>query len=176
LLAVHSVGVLIAGELPFGIGLARHYVMSEWQQVDVPAICERMIGFSIPNDGVILVVSYEGMHLVNVAAPVSVETDVEFLEYDCYNPDLGIAEYRGERWSIIGLCPGTPILTSPRAEELRLDAKGLRISLWQNGAETWSSSFKNFSGDWAAATFSPDGNLIVLGCPYDFDFRVWRRQ
>lgn len=37
-----------------------------------------------------------------------------------------------------------------------------------------ATAYQNFSGDWAAATFSPDGQFILLGCPYDFDFRVWR--
>jgi hypothetical protein len=33
-------------------------------------------------------------------------------------------------------------------------------------------SYENFSGDWAVATFSPDGRSIALGCPYDFDVVV----
>jgi hypothetical protein len=146
---------------------------SQWRQLQIPPICERMIVFSVPQNDIVLVISYEGMHLLDLTEPVTVETDEDFAEYDCYNPDVGIAEYHGQKWSIIGLYPGTPLLNSPQDEELKLDTKGLRISLWQNGTATWSSSFQNFSGDWAAATFSPDGKLLVLGCPYDFDFRVW---
>lgn len=149
---------------------------SQWRQLQIPPICERMIGFSVPQNDIVLVISYEGMHLLDLTEPVTVEADEDFAEYDCYNPDVGIAEYHGQKWSIIGLYPGTPLLNSPQDEELKLDTKRLRISLWQNGTATWSSSFQNFSGDWAAATFSPDGNLLVLGCPYDFDFRVWRRS
>ena len=151
-------------------------MISQWRQVAVPPICERMIGFSVPQDNVILVVSYEGMHLVRLTEPATVETDAEFAEYECYNPDEGFAEFRGKKWTIVGLYPGTPILTSPQGEDLRLDAEASKISLWQNGTEVWSTSFENFSGDWAAVTFSPDGGLLVLGCPYDFDFRVWRRR
>jgi hypothetical protein len=135
-----------------------------------------MIGFSVPQDEAVLVVSYEGMHIIRLSDPTTVETDEEFAEYDCYDPDVCVADYRGKKWSMIGLYPGTPILQSTYGEELQLHGKGLRISVLRDGVELWSSSFKNFSGDWAAATFSPDGKFIVLGCPYDFDFRVWRRN
>lgn len=148
----------------------------QWRQIVVPSFCERMIGFSVPQDEAVLVVSYEGMHIIRLTEPVMIETDEEFAEYDCYDPDAGIAEYRGMKWSIIGLYPGTPILKSCFNEELQLDRKGLRVAVLQDGTERWSTSFENFSGDWAAATFSPNGMSIVLGCPYDFDFRVWRRD
>jgi hypothetical protein len=36
--------------------------------------------------------------------------------------------------------------------------------------------YANFSGAWAAATFSTDGKYVVLGCPYDFDFVVLERE
>jgi hypothetical protein len=35
--------------------------------------------------------------------------------------------------------------------------------------------YENFSGDWAIATYSPDGRYILLGCPYDFDFIALER-
>lgn len=65
--------------------------------------------------------------------------------------------------------------TSQRRGALILDSRGLRLAICNNSVETWSTSFQNFSGAWAAATFSPCGDYIVLGCPDDFDFRVWRR-
>lgn len=82
---------------------------------------------------------------------------------------------QGKDWQIIGLEPGRPLLTSPQGEWLELDDQANTISVVVGGEEVWSSPFENFSGDRAAATFSPDGQFIVLGCPYDFDFRVWQR-
>jgi hypothetical protein len=146
-----------------------------WRQLPVPGICERMIGFSVPQDDTVLVVSYEGMHLVRLDPPVTVESDREYAEYDLSDPAAGVCRYRGKEWDIIGLCPGRPILTSPGGEQLVLDAEAEAVSVVQGGEVVWSSAFENFSGDWAAATFSPDGRFIVLGCPYDFDFRVWAR-
>ena len=146
-----------------------------WRQIAIRSFCDRMIGFSIPQNNVVLVISYEGMHLIDLKEPVTIVTDEEHAEYDCFNPDDGIAIYQGRRWQIMGLYPGSPILKSPSGEELRFDEEELKISIWQAGNQIWTSTFENFSGDWAAATFSEDGNLIILGCPYDFDFRVWSR-
>jgi hypothetical protein len=97
--------------------------MSEWHGLSVPPICERMIGFSIPQDGQVLVVSYEGTHVIRLAAEVTVETDDEFAEYDIYDPKTGVAWYRGKEYRIIGLQGGSPLLESPRGERLVLDTE-----------------------------------------------------
>lgn len=146
-----------------------------WRQLPMPGICERMIGFSVPQDDTVLVVSYERTHLVRLGHPVTVEPDPEYAEYDLYDPDAGVCRYRGKEWDIIGLYPGRAVLTGPDGEQLVVDAEGGTVSVVKGGQEVWSSTFENFSGDWSAATFSPDGRFIVLGCPYDFDFRVWER-
>lgn len=149
--------------------------MSTWHRLSVPPICERMIGFSIPKEGEVLVVSYEGTHLIRLGPEVTVETDHEFAEYDIYDPETGVARYRGKEYRIIGLQGGSPLLESPRGERLVLDTEAESLSLVQNGETVFSTPYKNFSGDWAAATFSPDGCYLVLGCPYDFDFIVLKR-
>jgi hypothetical protein len=146
-----------------------------WRRLPVPYICERMLGFSVPQDDTVLVVSYEGTHLVRLPPTDAVETDPEYTEYDLYDPDAGVCRYRGRAWDIIGLFPGRPLLDGRDGERLVLDAAGLTVSVVRGGVPVWSSGFENFSGDWAAATFSPGGRFIVLGCPYDFDFRVWER-
>jgi hypothetical protein len=146
-----------------------------WQRIPVPGICERMIGFSVPQEDTVLVVSYEGTHLVHLGPPATVETDDAYIEYDLYMPEAGTCRYRDRDWEIIGLHPGRPLLTSQQGEWLELDEKAETVSVLVDGEEVWSSPYENFSGDWAVATFSPDGRFIVLGCPYDFDFRVWKR-
>lgn len=146
-----------------------------WRQLPVPEICERMIGFSVPQDDTVLVVSYEGRHLVRLASPVTVESDSDYAEYDLYDSDAGICRYQDREWNIIGLHPGRPNLIGCNGEQLMLDTDAETVSVVRKDDVVWSSGFENFSGDWAAATFSPDGRFIVLGCPYGFDFRVWER-
>jgi hypothetical protein len=150
-------------------------VSEMWRQIAVPGFCERLIGFSVPQDDEVLVVSYEGMHVVRLGSPVTVETDFENAEYDLYDPETGVCRYREKDWNIIGLFPGQPLHFGMDGERLVLDSKKLTVSVIKEGDVVWSSSYKNFSGDWASATFSPDGRFIVLGCPYDVDFRVWER-
>lgn len=147
-----------------------------WRELPVPGICERMIGFSVPQDDTVLIVSYEGTHLIRLGDPITVETDPEYAEYDLYDPDTGVCLYQGKEWDIIGLFPGRPILVGPCGEEWKLNTEGETVSVLKGGQTVWSSTFENFSGDWAAATFSRDGQFIVLGCPYDFDFRVWKKS
>jgi hypothetical protein len=148
-----------------------------WRRLKVPPICERLIGFSIPQEGVVLIISYEGTHLLRLGDDeVTVETDKNFVEYDIYEPDAGVAGYRGKQYQIIGLHGGSPILDGPGGESLVLDTDAGILSVENNGNTLFSMEYENFSGDWAAVTFSPDGRYIVLGCPYDIDFVVLERE
>src|SRR5947209_2479488 len=53
-----------------------HLLTTTWREIPITTyICERMLGFSVPQEGAVLVVSYEGMHLVHLGPPVTVETD-----------------------------------------------------------------------------------------------------
>ena len=150
--------------------------MSEWQLRDVPRICERMIGFSIPNQNEILVISYEGTHLLHLDGEITVESDYEFAEYDIYDVEAGLARYRGRDYSVIGLHGGTPVLEGLDDERLMLDATAETLTVVCSGRTAFATRFENFSGDWAAATFSTDRHWIALGCPYDFDFRLFERR
>ena len=149
--------------------------MSDWKEVKMPPICERQIGFSIPEDNQFLVVSYEGTHLVTLGDEISVEHDYDYIEYDLYDPKKGFAEYRDRQWQIIGLYPGSPLLTSPQGESLRLDAEHEILYVIEGDDVRLTRGYDNCSGDWAAVTFSRDGMWIILGCPYDVDFVALRR-
>ena len=146
-----------------------------WRRLKVPPLCERMIGFSVPLGDEILVISYEGVHLLRLGVEITVQTDEKFAEYDIYDPDSGIAIYQDRKYQIIGLHGGNPILESSFGERLVLDTDSETLSIIKGDTTVFSTEYKNFSGDWAMTTFSPDGRYIVLGCPYDFDFLVFVR-
>ena len=135
-----------------------------------------MIGFSVPQKDRILVVSYEAMHTVHLGSDVRVETDHTSKEYDRYDPDSGLARYGSRDYAIIGLHGGRPLLASPQGESLRLDEQEGTLSVLRDRAAVYEREYKNASGDWAAATFSPDGTFIALGCPYGIDFMVLERE
>ena len=149
--------------------------MKQWSPVKTPPFCERLIGFSVPVGGASLVVSYEGVHLMHLGEPITIETDAAHPEYDAYDPDAGTAEYRGVAYCIIGLHGGTPLTETPQGDRLELDPQAQTLAVVAPSGRTLEAHYENLSGDWAAATFSPDGRYLLLGCPYGVDFRVWRR-
>ena len=150
--------------------------MTTWKQLKVPPICERLIGFSIPINNQILIISYEGTHLLSLDKDISIEHDYSFREYDIYDPDLGLANYQEIDYIILGLHGGKPIFKSAFQETIELDCNNETLTIIKQKKIIYSTKYNNFSGDWAMATFSLNGKYIILGCPYDFDFRVWRRS
>ena len=151
--------------------------MQLWHSIPVPGFCERMIGFSVPVERDVLLLTYDGLKMMHISKPITISTlDDHADPHDFYDPDTGFADYRGIRWELLGIHPGRPVLERPNGERLSVDDSALRISVRRLDATVWESEYENFSGDWVAATFSPDDWYILLGCPYDFDFRVWERR
>lgn len=105
--------------------------MAKWQRLSVPPICERMLGFSVPQDGEVIIVSYEGMHRLRLSSPVTVETDAAFAEYDLFDPDSGLARYGGKEYQIIGLHGGNPLMNSPARERLVLNTSSQTLVVKQ---------------------------------------------
>src|SRR5438105_2757382 len=134
--------------------------MNDWLRLQVPSFCERLIGFSVPQDDEVLVISYEGVHLIRLGREMTVETDEEFAEYDIYDSEMGLARYRGREYQIIGLHRGTPLLQGRDGERLVLNAVSQELRIVRGEETLFSMQYENFSGDWAAATFSPDGRYI----------------
>ena len=147
-----------------------------WRRITVPPLGERIIGFSIPREGEVLVISYEGVILLRLGDEITAETDKNAAECDIYDPNSGVAQYRGKEYHIIGLHGGSPIIESHAGECLALDGGSETLSVVIAEETAFSTEYTNFSGDWAAATFSPDGRYIILGCPYDFDLVVLKRE
>lgn len=148
--------------------------MSQWKRLENPGyICERLIGFSVPKDGLLLIVSSDGTHLLELNDEIIV--GAETTGHENYDTESGIARSGDNVFNIIGLYGGTPLLSTPFGEQLVLNEKKLTLSVVQNGLTLFSTPYQNFSGDWAAATFCPDGKFIVLGSPYDFDLRIFKR-
>lgn len=142
-----------------------------WREVDLHGIYifERLVGFSIPMEERIALISYEGIHIIDLREPRVVRSDGAYPEGgDLYDRRQQVLLYEDKRFQILGLFGATPILRNDRGEELLLSAtedvlqvRGVR------GNIILAYEFTDLSGDWRYATFSPNGDAIVLGLPYD---------
>lgn len=146
-----------------------------WSTRDVPLRCERLLGFSVPRDDRILVVGYDGTHLVRLGQEITVDLDERYCEYDIYDPKSGVARYQGHDYTIVGLHGGKPLLTSPQGDTLRHEPAADLLHVRRDAERQQTLRYQNSSGDWAAVTFSSDGRWIVLGCPYGIDFVLLER-
>lgn len=137
-----------------------------WVRIDLPFICERMIAFSIPDDGEMWVLSYEGLHRIKLSPVVSVETFRQHAEdytiYDHKRCELTFGECR---YPMVGLHGGKPILEHPNGDQLKPDEERVTI-LDEQGDEKQVMEIVDLSGDWGHATFSRDGRQLVIGVPY----------
>jgi hypothetical protein len=146
-----------------------------WEQVPLPYVCERLIALSVPEGGEFLVLSYEGLHHVTLASDVSVRTDPAHAEdYDIYDTDRGVLAYEGRKYWMLGLHGGEPVGDLPGGERLEVDPDAGRLSVTDQAGRLLAD-VGNFdlSEEWACATFSTDGNYIVIGTPNEL--RVYRR-
>jgi hypothetical protein len=143
-----------------------------WKTLSIPYFCERLIAFSIPEDDEVWVMSYEGLHRITLRPEVRIWTDPEHAEdYDVYDADQGVLNYRGRQYPMLGLHDGEPLLRGPRGELLELDDSRERLMVRDR-----QGGLKQVIGyghsDWAMATFSVDGSYLVLGT--DERFQVFQ--
>ena len=141
-----------------------------WKMIKLPYIFDRMIGFSIPIDYEIAVISYEGIHIIdlNQREPLVNHNSDHPEGVPFYDTKDQTLSYKGKRYSILGLYGGTPKLKSNSNEQLKLNwQKEEFLLLNEEAEEVFSYNYKDLSGDWAHVTFSTDDRFIVLGIPYD---------
>jgi hypothetical protein len=128
-----------------------------------------MVGFSLSKAHQVAIISYEGIHLLDLQRPDDVRNDAKYPEGgDLYDPKSGKLTYSGKDYSILGLHGGSPIHKSAQGERLELDlpAEVLRVYGPKDDA-VFEFAFEDLSGDWGQVTFSPDFDHIILGVPYE---------
>jgi hypothetical protein len=152
---------------------------------------ERMIGFSIPEGNALIIVTYDGLVRMNLESPVTASIDERYPEgRGIYDMATSEVRYEGQTFQLVGVHGGAPIVWSPRAEQIVLGVEedvetpdGRRVratpevsTLLVEDANRHASlafTFHNLSRDWQRATFSRDGNFLILGMPYAI--HVFRR-
>lgn len=156
---------------------------SDWNLLNTPEaqeICERMLGFSLPVKHQLVIISYEGIHVINLQRPEDVQHEYDYPEGgDIYRRKEQVLEFQGNKFQIVGVFGGSPILHSQRDEQLTLTSTKImpgqsKITTRiiqvkkEKGFVSFEFPFEDLSGDWAYASFSADSNYIVVGAPYNF--------
>ena len=75
-----------------------------WKRVDVPEhIFERMLGFSIPLDHEVVIISYDNIAMLDLTAPANIQFDDAYPEGgEIYNRSHQTFTYRGKSFQILG--------------------------------------------------------------------------
>jgi hypothetical protein len=139
-----------------------------WKPVILPYIFERMIGFAVTNERVVIV-SYEGIHSINLVSPThEVIHDSDHPEGgEFYNHAQNILTYQNLDYSLYGLHGGNPKNAGRFGERLVLNQQEELLIFNAANEELFKFKYQDLSGDWAFATFTPDDKFVVLGLPYD---------
>jgi hypothetical protein len=142
-----------------------------WHEVDLHGLhnFERMVGFSVPVEGELAIIAYDGIHLLDLHEPESVRQDTAHLEGGhLYDQTRQVLSYGGREFPILGVFGGSPLVRNQREERLILPTTEdvLYVRDMDNNV-ILAYPFEDLAGDWRYATFSRDGDAIVLGMPYD---------
>jgi hypothetical protein len=130
-------------------------------------VCERLIGFSIPVENEVAVISYESIHIVPLTQPRIIRNYEDFAEGgDAYDSRNQILHFHDRCYSMLGLHGGTPKLGSRNGERLIFSSDNQFQVLDPHGNEIFRHQFNDLSGDWKFITLSEDDNYILLGLPY----------
>jgi hypothetical protein len=141
-----------------------------WKKLKHGYICERIIGFSMPINGEIAIISYEGVHIVPLANPDTVVCHEKFAEGgDIYDYKCQLLEFSGRSFPILGLHGGTPKLSSNTGEGVAFGKGDKFVVNDSAGREIFSHDYSDLSGDWRIVTFTPDDMHILFGLPYELE-------
>jgi hypothetical protein len=124
---------------------------------------DRIIGFTIPRGGTFHICDHDEVWRVRIGAVAEAElTDDAPYEFIAANRDfLGLVMH--------GMSANTPIHEVDRsrlAYDFDPKSDAVTVRCVTSGAQQ-DISFRTFSGDWFAASFSDDGKHLVLAEPYD---------
>jgi hypothetical protein len=139
-----------------------------WKQISLPYIFERMIGFAVTNEKVIIL-SYEGIHSLDLlSSNHEISNDFDNPEGgNLYDYQKNALRYQNQDYLLCGQYGGNSPKLSTRGESLILNRQEETIIIGTVSEEHFKFKYQDLSGDWAFATFTPDDKFVVLGLPYD---------
>lgn len=147
-----------------------------WTKLQLNQQWERMVGFTIPANDHVIVISYAALHFINLDEPASEWSDDRYPEGEgVYDYERRTLTYDDTVYHVLGLDGGNPIMRSADNEKLVIDADREVLTVENaDGTVALEFHYADASGDWRYATFSLDYAYILLGVPYDL--YAFRRQ
>jgi hypothetical protein len=139
-----------------------------WKQISLPYIFERMIGFAVTNEKVIIV-SYEGIHSIDLlSSKHEISNDFDNPEGgDFYDYSRNTLSYQNQDYLLCGQYGDNSPKSNTRGESLILNRQEETLIVGTATEEHFQFKYQDLSGDWAFATFTPDDKFVVLGLPYN---------
>lgn len=139
----------------------------QWLPMRLPPIFERMMAFTIPSLESVIVMSYQGLHIIELQSRVSVRTLPQHAEdYRIYSPEAHTLVFNGCIYPTLGLHGGKPILEDTEGRSLSIDAQRQYVLVHHGNEEPQKLPYDDYSGDWVHVTFSRDRNTILIGVPH----------
>jgi hypothetical protein len=141
-----------------------------WEKMSLPNyIADRFIGISLPFENEIAVVSYDGIHIINLTNSNKVFTDTDYPEGgELFDHKKNQLNYGNKIYKILGLYGGEPILNNTKGETIEIDIKRQELYIFNDKRKKiLDFHYDDMSGDWCLGTFSEDGQYILLCLPYD---------
>lgn len=151
------------------------YILNEkriimWEQVCLPAyITERFIGVSQPIDDNLAIISYDGIHLLNINEPGNISLDKRFPEgAKIFDSKNNILTYKDKIYKVMGLYGGQTIEVNKIEERILTDKESETLKIIDcSGNEVFQYHYVDISGDWIICTFSEDSKYAILCLPND---------
>ncbi len=125
--------------------------------LNLPRSCERIRGFTEPENGVLFVFDYDEVFRIDLKCNSSPQQlHQSAYEFECNNPNYYGAS--GKHPLIKVGATKLSYLFNPQS-----DLQSVAITLAE---KTTSLSFATLSGDWFVATLSPCQNYLIMAEPY----------
>jgi hypothetical protein len=147
-----------------------------WKPLILPFICERMIAFSIPENAIIWVLSWDELLSVTLAPEIRISIVKQGEEiYDVIDEDRSVLIVNEEIYPTLGLYGGVPILRNHMGDGLSLEPQQERLVVLNRSYEIkqiiefYDDEFR----DWRWATFSVDGCYLIIGMPHALNVYKW---
>lgn len=126
------------------------------KKLELPYISERIRGFTIPEAGLMYVSDYDEIYKVTLSGAPSVEwVDGNPYEFEDTPKYLGVTQ-ADPILGVDGLSLSYQFNPGSNSQDVVLAA----------GERTETISFPTLSGDWFVATFSANGEYLVIAEPY----------